>query len=143
LLQQALQRAPDCPGVLNNLAMAYEIQGRSREAEELAREIHARFPDYLFGKVAMARILLRQGEMTKARELVAPLLTGRRLHFTEFSAIASVQIQLCLAEGKREGAQSWVQMLERSYPKDPNLPYYRACLRGPGLLGSFRKWLGG
>jgi Flp pilus assembly protein TadD len=143
LLQQARELAPDCPSVLNNLAMAYKLQGRSREAKELAREIYARFPDYLFGKVAMARIFIEEGELAKAREMIAPLQTGGRLHFTEFSALAGVQIQLCLAEGKKEGARSWVEMLERVYPKDPNLPYYRACLRGPGVLGSFRKWLGG
>src|SRR5262249_9696252 len=44
LLQQALAVEPDSPDFLNNLASAYELQGRSRESEDLVRQIHQRFP---------------------------------------------------------------------------------------------------
>jgi tetratricopeptide (TPR) repeat protein len=125
-LKQALEIDPNDPPLLNNLSMAYALQGQKQKAEELTYEIHSRFPDYLFGRTNLALILIDQGEIERADELIQPLLSRKRFHFAEFSALCIVHIKLLLAEGNREAAKSWLEMLEQVDPADPNLPALRA-----------------
>lgn len=122
LLKEALEIEPNDPALLNNLGQAYVLQGQGQKAEELAYEIHERFPDYLFGRANMANILIEKGEIERAKEMITPLFSRKRLHFTEFSAICSAQIQLSLAEGNREAAESWLDMMKQIVPDDPNIP---------------------
>jgi tetratricopeptide (TPR) repeat protein len=98
------------------------LQGQEQKAEELAYEIHERFPDYLFGRTNLVTILAEKGEIEQARELIDPLFSRKRLHFAEFSAFCSAQIQLSLAEGNREAAESWLDMMKQVVPDDPNIP---------------------
>ncbi len=67
LLEQAARYEPDQPDILNNLAAAYSLQGRHGEAESLIRQIHSRFPDYLFGRTAMAQLLARDDRIDEAK----------------------------------------------------------------------------
>ncbi len=71
LLLQALELAPDTPEVLNNLAVAYERQGRKDEALALIRRIHEDYPDYFFGNITMANVATSQGAFDEAHEPVA------------------------------------------------------------------------
>ena len=43
-LKQALALEPEAPELQNNLAMAYEMQGRFEEAEMLVEQVHERYP---------------------------------------------------------------------------------------------------
>src|SRR5205823_2473275 len=54
LLKRALEIEPDAPDLLNNLARAYQLQGRMDESDALTRQIQERFPDYFFGRVNKA-----------------------------------------------------------------------------------------
>jgi len=122
LLKQALEIEPNDPALLNNLGQAYNLQGQEQKAKELAYEIHERFPDYLFGRVNLANILIEKGELERANELIAPLFSRKRLHFSEFAALCAAQIQLSLAEGNRDVAESWLDMMKQIIPDDPNIP---------------------
>lgn len=130
LLKKALELEPDSPDLLNNLAAAYEVQGRKQEALALAEQIHQRFPDYFFGKVSRARMLIQQGKIEPARQLLTPLLELKRLHFTEFDGLCAAFIDLYLAEKNREAARSWFHMWESADPENPQLESYRWRLGG-------------
>jgi len=121
LLKQALDIQPDEPALLNNLGQAYILQGQEQKANELAFEIHERFPDYLFGRTNLANILIEEGKIEQAKEMIAPLFLRKRLHFGEFGALCVVQIQLSLAEGNRDVAESWLDMMKDIIPDDPNI----------------------
>jgi Flp pilus assembly protein TadD len=108
LLREALSLEPDAPSLHNNLAAAFELQGRHQEAMSLTQEIHARHPDYLFAAVNLARAALREKRLEQAKELVKPFLEQERFHVTEMAAYCSFQIELCLAENNRGAAQSWL-----------------------------------
>jgi tetratricopeptide (TPR) repeat protein len=125
LLQQALQLEPESPDLLNNLANAYMLQDRIDEGEALNRDIHRRFPDYLFGRTQMARQAIRDGKPKEAKALLEPLHARRRLHFSEFAALCVAHIEMLLAEGNREGARTWLDLLERGYPTYPQLAAVR------------------
>ena len=125
LLKQALAQEPDAPDLLNNLAATYAARNRQAEAEPLWRAILERHPDYLFARVSLGRLAAQRGNVAEARALLDPLLTRSRMHFSEFSAVASAQIEIGLADGKPQEAQSWLEMWERAMPDDPNLDIFR------------------
>ncbi|MBI3462163.1 MAG: tetratricopeptide repeat protein [Planctomycetes bacterium] len=125
LLEEALAIEPDSPVILNNLISALQLEGRKHEVEQMICDLHQRFPNYFFGRVNMANICIQRREYERARELLAPLLRQRRLHVSEFSALCMSHIQLFLAQGKRDGARTWLQMWERGSPDDPRLPEWR------------------
>jgi tetratricopeptide (TPR) repeat protein len=127
-LKQALALEPDSPDLLNNLAMAYEMQGRRKEGLALAEEVSERFPDYLFGRVAMARLAAQRGDTGRAHQLLDPLLQRRELHTTEFSALCGGFVELYLAKKNIAAARSWCDMWEAALPDDPDLAKYRLRL---------------
>jgi len=110
LLKQALEIEPDAPALLNNLAAAYEMQGRLPEAEVIVRQLYQRYPDYVFARTSMAQLCMSRGEIDEAEALLKPLLTRQRFHFSEFAAFCMAQIQLFLARGNPEAARSWLDV---------------------------------
>jgi tetratricopeptide (TPR) repeat protein len=132
ILRQALALEPNAPDILNNLGLALIQQGRQDEADQLLHDLHARFPDYLFARVTLARRATLAGRLDEADALLEPLLKTRKLHFAEFAVLAMAEIELQLAHGRPEGADSWLDMWERTMPDHPKLPYWRRLVRGPG-----------
>jgi Flp pilus assembly protein TadD len=125
LLNQALELAPDQPDLLNNLALAYSLQGRQPASETLLRQIYRDHPDYFFGRVGMANLWVQQGDLDRADELLYPLLSQQRLHITEFTALAVAYIQLYLAKDVPDAAQHWLEMWAAMEPDDPDLHYWQ------------------
>jgi tetratricopeptide (TPR) repeat protein len=134
LLMQALEIEPEAPDLLNNLANAYRLQGRREEADELMVQIHERFPDYFFGKINMVHLDLAAGRLKEAEEMLAPLILEKRLHFSEFAALAQANIEVALAKGEQERARQWYEMWKQALPDHPLLFRYRLQLDGPDLL---------
>ena len=151
LLRQALAEEPDAPDLLNNLAAAYSLQGRRQESEALVREIHARHPDYFFGRANLARLLAQAGDYDRARELLDPLLQQKRLHITEFDSLCAAEIDLFLAQGNLDAARTWFSMWESADTDSPMLEQFRRRIgvsrRKPGLPagrpGRLKRFLGG
>jgi tetratricopeptide (TPR) repeat protein len=140
LLKKALAVRPDSPSLLNNLAGAYQMQGRKEAALDLVREIHERHPDYLFARISIAALAIKDNDFDRAHDLLDPLLRRKKLHFSEFSRLCSTLIDLSLAEGNRDAARSWFEMWESADPDSPNLEAYR--LRVGGLIGALGHLLG-
>jgi tetratricopeptide (TPR) repeat protein len=138
LFQRALKVEPDSPTVLYNLAMAYELQGRFAEARTLVAGLHRRFPDYLFARTRLAADHAQEGRVEEARTLLQPLLARTRLHFTEFSSLCAAEVEVALADGSRDAAESWLDLWRRGYPDDPNLPILREKVREHGW--GQRRW---
>ncbi|MDQ3584877.1 MAG: tetratricopeptide repeat protein [Acidobacteriota bacterium] len=128
LLKQALKIEPDSPAILNNLAMAYELQGRKDEALALEQAIHERFPDYLFARVGLARKCIADGQLDEAAALLEPLLQRRRIHAAEFVVLCNAQIELFVAQKNTEAARSWLEMWAGIDPDHPGVAQWRARL---------------
>ena len=147
LLRQALAKEPDKPDLLNNLAFAYMLQGRHQE-KALIRDIHARYPDYFFGRVNMARLYTHEGDYERARDLLDPLLLQNRFHTSEFVALCAAEIELHLAQGNMDVARSWFDFWDSTGLPDPQIEQHRSRLgvkpvaqpaRAPRWLSRFRK----
>ncbi len=134
LLRQANALEPDDPGIRHNLAVALQMQDRHAEAQALLRENHARHPDYLFSRVVLARLALQDKQLDQAQALLEPLMQKTRFHFSEFSALASAQIDLLFAQGLKEGARQWFDIWQAVSPDDPALDQYWLKFE---LLGRF------
>ena len=110
LLKGALELEPDAPEIMNNLALAYEKQGRSEEAISLVREAHRRHPDYLFARVGLARKYIAEGELDQAEALLQPLISQKRFHISEYNGMCNAQIKLFVAQKNPEAARSWLDV---------------------------------
>jgi tetratricopeptide (TPR) repeat protein len=140
LYKRALELEPDAPDVLNNLAAAYEAMNRHTDAMTLLRQIHERFPDYLFARAAMAKVLIADGRLDEAKALLDPLLSRKRLHTSEFSVLASAQIDYLLAQKQKDGARSWFEMWQKAVPDAPLLRAYRLKFRFPRWRTALSSW---
>jgi Flp pilus assembly protein TadD len=132
LLEKAVTMQPDAPSLLNNLAMAYEMQGQSTRAHQMIREIYARFPEYSFGIIGVAGLAIAEGDLETAGNLLNSLMQRKKLHTSEFAALCTAQMDLNLAEDRGDAARNWLEMLEQTYPDHPRLPYYRRRVGKPG-----------
>jgi tetratricopeptide (TPR) repeat protein len=133
LLKKALAIEGDAPDLWNNLGMAYQIQDRHVESLQLIREIHRRWPDYFFGRIGMANLAMKEGDVGAAENYLEPLRQRRRLHITEFTALAVTSIQLALRKRQRDAARSWLRMWQELAPDDPRLQEFE-------ILCSSRQW---
>lgn len=128
LLLQALELAPDAPDLNYNLAGAYQIQERVPEMEALIQQIYAKYPDYPFARIALARMHIQKKELGAAEELLKPMLQCPQFNFQAFCRFCEVQIELCLAQKKPEGIHSWLKMWESVESDDPRLSYWKKLL---------------
>ncbi len=135
LAREALDIAPDNPTLLNHLAVALSMQRREKESEAVIRRMAELHPDYLFARCAMAQLCAREKRLEEARAWLDPVLERPRFHTSEFSAVCAAQVELFLAEGKPDGAQSWLKFWEDVDPDNPNIPALRRRL---GLRRMFR-----
>lgn len=122
LLRRVLQVEADQPDVWNNLALAIELQGRTEEAHAMVSEIVARFPDYFFGKIALANRLNKLGRHDEALEIVLPLQRQTRYHTTQFFGLAAATVYAYAGKGEHESARYWLSMLKQYVPDHPGLP---------------------
>ncbi len=130
LLLQALALAPDSPALMNNLAQAYQLQNRTKEAQALIHEIHERFPDYLFGRVNAACQLIHRRKFQEACTLMQPLNEPTRLHASEALALHNAWLLFLFTDGDLTLAPLWLDAFERIAPDSPQLAHWRERLEG-------------
>ncbi len=140
-IKQSLAVHPKEPSLLNNLAIAYKIQGRDEEADTLIQQIHERHPDYLFARTGLAQRCIDRGEFEQARQLLDPLMHRTRMHYSEFDSFCGASVQLYLTEGNTDAARSWFQMWEQVDPENPKLDLFRRQVENPALFTHLKKLL--
>jgi tetratricopeptide (TPR) repeat protein len=132
LLEQAIVLEPDSPSLLNNLGIALEIQGQVGKAHTMLREIHARFPEYFFGIIGVARLAIIDGDIDTAHRMLNDLMQRKQMHITELVALCQAQIEVWLAEKKPEAARAWMDMWEDVDPEDQRLEEFRLRIESQG-----------
>jgi tetratricopeptide (TPR) repeat protein len=143
-LALALADDPEETSLLNNLAVAFRLQGRDEEADALIRQIHERHPDYLFARTGLAERHIERGELEEARQLLEPLTRRERMHYSEFDAFCGAYIQLYLAEDNVDAARSWFAMWKEVDPENPKLEIFRRFVAKSSRFAGLRnRFLGG
>lgn len=121
VLQRAHALDPKAVEVMNNLAAAWEALGQRKRAHELVDRVYQQRPDYFFGRLAKARLLIRDGDLERAELMLRELLAAERLHISEYTALCGGQIDLALARGNGDSAQGWLEMWRKADPEHPQL----------------------
>ncbi|HEY5311538.1 MAG TPA: tetratricopeptide repeat protein, partial [Pirellulales bacterium] len=141
LFQKSIDFEGESPDLLNNLALAYLQQGRTGEALQLARQIHERWPDYFFGRIAMANMATAAGDYESADSYLAPLRQRRKLHTTEFTSLASANVRLLLASRNVSAARTWLAMWRQIDPEHPELERLELKCSSPGAFRALKRLL--
>jgi tetratricopeptide (TPR) repeat protein len=124
-LEKALAIAPDDPSLINNLAMAYDLQGKSEQARLMVIDLHDRFPEYFFGSIAVAGIEIERGNLDRAHQILNSLIQRKKVHTSEFLALCKSQIHLSMLEGDRDAGRMWVDVWQQVDPENPDAAAYR------------------
>lgn len=111
-LDTILQRVPDYPAALGNLAGLRLAQRRDAEAVKLLRRTIEVHPDYLFARCNLADLLIEDGELDAAQALLHGLAERPRLHIQEAFLLFSVTAMLHRAQGADESADGLIASLE-------------------------------
>jgi tetratricopeptide (TPR) repeat protein len=120
--------APTMPTTLNNLAAAYELQGRHDESYALLERLRTEYPDYIFPSIGLAKMSILDKKPEKAKELLDPLLRRSRYHYLEFSALCDAYVAMHHAMRNRDAARSWLDMWAGTDPDNPALKYWQRRL---------------
>jgi tetratricopeptide (TPR) repeat protein len=116
LLKEALAIEPNSPDIQYNLVVAYDLQERQEEADELLQQIHQNYPDYAFASISIARRLTQNGNLEEAKTLLQTLLTRNHFHRQEFAQLCNAQIELAMSEKNKNVARSWFNMWKNADP---------------------------
>jgi Flp pilus assembly protein TadD len=142
LLDEGLRSRPDEVSVQYNRAVAIGLQGREDEALEIVRRIHRDQPDYVFARTHLADKCIVDGDLEKAKTLLAPIAQKRRLHASEYAAWCSANINLALAMGEPKMARSLLSAWEQIDPDDHRIKIWKDRIRGGrGLLDRLSRLL--
>ena len=137
LLDKAIKLHPNNPTLEYNRTVAILLQGRKEEALTLARDLHARHPDYLFARTALAEDAIDNRDFEGAKALLSPMMAKRHFHLSEYTALCHAHIKLLSAQGENEGAKSWLALWEDVAPEDERLDYWYARLNKDKLFPRF------
>lgn len=107
-----LQIAPGDPALINVQINALRMLERPGEADALARQLADAHPDYLFARIEMAGICIREKNFDEAQDWLKPVLRRDQLHMSEFRALGASYVNLYNAKGDIENAGRWVTMLD-------------------------------
>ena len=138
-LRKAVEIQPDDPSIVNNLAYALSLQGKSDESDALADSIPEKFPDYFFGWIISARRAMNKDDLETAQKYIDKMMTRQELHVTEFSALCMCQIDFMIEDDKPEGALSWYEMWQQGYPDDPRLNDYEEKMEIVDIMAKAKK----
>ena len=89
-----------------------------------------------------ARKMVAEKRIEEAKDFVDPLLRRSTLHFSEFRALAEVEMEIALADNQTDAARSWLKMWEQIEPDNPELNEWKVLIDGPGLLKGLQNLLG-
>jgi tetratricopeptide (TPR) repeat protein len=134
LVEEIIAAEPDFPTAHNYRAVIAQQRGDVDRVRQITEEIYVRFPDYFFGRVTWAQLLIQDKRLEEAEALLNPLLEQEELHVSEFHALANAHMELALAKDKPEAARSWLDMWQQIDEDDPQLWRWRLRLFKPAEL---------
>ena len=141
LFKRCIEAGEDAPDIMNNLSAAYAMQGRDDESHELSRAVHAKWPEYFFGRIYMANTAVSEGRFGVAERYLRTLLTQKRFHMSEFRALAIAYIQLEIEQHRLNAAQSWLDVWKSVDPDDHDLQVMQTRIKASSMPNRLQNFL--
>jgi tetratricopeptide (TPR) repeat protein len=121
LMRKALAVHGDEPTILNNLALALEMQGKEEEVNQIVEKLSTQFPDYFFGLVFRVKKAISEGRLDDARPILDKMMKRTKMHFSELDAMCECQIGYSIADQDPESARSWLEIWKQTNPEQPTI----------------------
>jgi len=125
-LKALIEQYPDLPLLYNFWYVACRKLGEDAEALRVLQQMLERFPDYLFGRMALADEYLQRGESEKVAEIFAGQFDlgllypdRKRFHLSEALAFQNLLARYFHALGDRQQAQRCHALMCELAPQDP------------------------
>ncbi len=132
--------------IYNYLAAAYSRIGDQKATRLISEEIYHLDPDYLFAKINMAQIYLREGDVEKIPEIFdhkfdLKMLYPRRnkFHVTEFAGFTGLMCAYFAMIGNQETAKLLYDTLLKVAPDSEMIPFAQRFLN-PSLATKLKMW---
>ncbi|HYV91728.1 MAG TPA: DUF1186 domain-containing protein [Chitinophagales bacterium] len=115
---------PNIPQVCNLLSVAYGMKGDFERAHQINHDILAKHPDYLFGKINLAREAMNRNEYDKVLQLLGANLELKELypdretfHAGEVLAFENLAVEYYCYTGDIEQAKARFEIMWRLDPE--------------------------
>lgn len=125
-LKRYCKKYPHIPHFKNYLSGAYENAGNLEKASDVNHQIIREHPDYLFGKLNYASMLLEEGNPDKVPEILGEemdlkaLYPGREtFHFREVLGFLKVCVRYYLAMDNLNNANACLEIMQEIGPEEP------------------------
>lgn len=140
-LERLAAKYPHIPTLRNHLAGALEASGQRKRAEQLIAQTAREFPTYLFAFCNYVMMLLVDGKVDEAREMVeigarGPVLTlwdfdptRDTFHISEAISHAAMVGHYMLATGRHEAAKVQLDILKQTAPESPQYRSLAAAMK--------------
>jgi len=125
-LEAAKDRFPQIPMLWNHVAAAYDAAGRDDDHRRTVLEVLERFPNYLFGKLSYAEMLLHDGRLDEFAEFFGgrfalhDCCNGRcDFHLSEMVSFFGLMVQYFLKRRDFDQAERYLESLNTMAPDHP------------------------
>lgn len=139
--REVVKRAPTFAPGLNNLAASLMATDQVVEAESLLLRAVELDPTYLFARVSLARLRIRQDRLDDAEKLLGAGTVQQEVHPTAYVYELTTRAELALARGKVEQALTSLEAAEQIDPDNPHVLESRDAIEPLKHLTEFRKSL--
>lgn len=127
-ISRAIKKYSATPTLLNYLYVANKYSGNKTEAKRIAEATISKFPEYLFGRTALAEELLITEEYDKIPDILGSTLelqdlypNNKQFHITEFNSFYTVVGSYYVAINDLEKAEYCLSLLENSPATSENV----------------------
>jgi tetratricopeptide (TPR) repeat protein len=127
LLSQALA-IKTSPDLLNNLAVAYQLQDRIDETKAICRHIINVYPDYVPARVTLARFHLKAQENEEAEALLNPILNRSRFHVDDLATFSDGYLLLLTQKKEITAAKNWLNLWSQVTPDHARISHWKQRL---------------
>jgi len=141
-----IEKYPDVPTFFNYLYVAYTLLEQEANAKAVLAECCKKHPDYLFAKLSLAGICLREGKAEKIPEIfdnkfdLSLLYPDRRtFHISEYVGFATMMGLYYCETGKPDTAKTLLDTLEDLAPEHPLTERLRNRLLPEIMMRNFEK----
>lgn len=148
VLRPLIEQYPDLPPLYNYLHIAYQKSGDRTNAQRVLQETLARFPDYLFGRIAYATDCLQRGKAEKVPEIFKgkyelKLLypERKRFHLSEVLGFCVVMAWYFHTQGEQSRAERYYELMRQLDPKHRSTRFIKRLLHPSWLSKLLRRLL--
>ena len=146
-LEALIGEYPQVPHLWNYLTVAHLQNGNPEKAFEVNRELIAKFPGYLFGKLNLAFEHFNRNEFDKVEEIMGPRMELKELfpdrevfHIGELTAFFKLAIMFACETGRLEAAESRFNLMEELADGHPDIDEVRPYIMQARMKAASERW---